>query len=86
MRRKEGGEVDEVRKKVRMIDGGEEQERAESERSWRRNSLVAVRVLVASKVWPGLQLTLSEEGEELGDLLQGPRGQGREGGGGESRK
>ena len=28
-----------------------------------------VRVLVATEIWPGLQLSLVEEGEELGDLL-----------------
>lgn len=41
-----------------------------------------MRVLVAPEVGPRLQLTLPQEGEELGDLLQGRRG----GGGGGGRK
>lgn len=32
-----------------------------------------MRVFVPPEVWPRLQLTLPEEGEELGDLLQGGR-------------
>lgn len=35
---------------------------------------IAMRVFVAPEVWPGLQLTLPQEREELGDLLQGGRG------------
>ena len=36
-----------------------------------------VRVLVATEIWPGLQLSLVEEGEELGDLLGGGEEEGQ---------
>ena len=49
-----------------------------------------VRVLVATEIWPGLQLSLVEEGEELGDLLGGGEEEGqmrrRRGGGEEERR
>lgn len=51
----------------------EEEEEGEQEKKEEEEHRPAVGVLVAPEVGPGVQLTLSQEGEELGDLLQGGR-------------
>lgn len=57
----------------------EDEEGDEGEEKQEEDWPVAMRVFVPSEVWPWLQLPLSEEGEELRDLLQegGERGGGR---------